>query len=273
MSEPTPELVLTTPAEPDRIAVVRRAVGGYARVFGADEEMVDDILTAISEACTNAVMHAYPNGDDGLLRVEVSHDDPCLFVKIRDWGGGMSPEVETLETSSLRLGMSLMSALADEFQIRSGPTFGTEVSFIFDLDREPKVPRPRDEPQPISGDTTTVIDADGPGGLAALKSALSMLAARADFSLDRLADLQLLSEVLVERGTPAADAQLRVSIDEREDGLHLTIGPLRDGAIVPSTDDEGGLAGLHRIVQRLTTEARSVPRDDGEHLEVLVSRV
>ena len=62
-----------------------------------------------------------------------------------------------------------------------------------------------------------MIDADGPGGQAALKSALSMLAARADFSLDRLADLQLLSEVLVERASPASnDAHFRVSIDERE---------------------------------------------------------
>lgn len=273
MSEPTPELVLTTPAEADRIAVVRRAVGGYARVFGADEEMVDDILTAVSEACTNAVLHAYLGGPGGVVRVEVSHSDPCLFVSIRDWGSGMSPEVESAEVPSLRLGMALMSALADEFQVRSGPTFGTEVSFTFDLDREPQVPRPVDEPQPEEGDGVTVIDADGPGGLAALKSALSMLAARADFSLDRLADLQLLSEVLVERATPSNDSPLRVSIDERETGLQLTIGPLRDGAIIPSSEENGDLAGLHRVVQRLTAQARSIPREDGEHLEVLVSRV
>lgn len=163
MSDAIPELVLMTPAEADRIAVVRRAVGGYARVFGADEEMVDDILTAVSEACTNSVMHAYAGDDLGSVRVEVSHDDPCLFVKIRDWGSGMTPEVDSVETSSLRLGMSLMSALADEFQVRSGPAFGTEVSFIFDLDREPKVPRPTDEPRPDSGAGVTVIDADGPG--------------------------------------------------------------------------------------------------------------
>lgn len=274
MSEPTPELVLTTPAEADRIAVVRRAVGGYARVFGADEEMVDDILTAVSEACTNVVIHGYPEGEIGSMRVKVSHDDPCLFVTIRDWGSGMSPEVDSVEASSLRLGMSLMSALADEFQIRSGPTFGTEASFIFDLDREPRVPRPREEPAPVADHNLTVIDADGPGGLAALKSALSMLAARADFSLDRLADLQLLSEVLVEKGTPARpETPLRVSISELENGLRLTIGPLRDGAIVPSSESNGGFAGLHRIVQRLTTEARSISGDDGEHLEVLVSRV
>ncbi len=272
MSTHTPELVLTTPAEANRIAVVRRAVGGYARVFGADEEMVDDILTAVSEACTNAVMHAY-GGEEGSVRVEVAHSDPCLFITIRDWGSGMSPEVESVESSSLRLGMSLMSALADEFQVRSGPTIGTEVSFIFDLDREPRVPRPRQEPAPGLADGATVIDAEGPGGLAALKSALSMLAAQADFSLDRLADLQLLSEVLVEKSTPAPESSLRVSIDELEEGLRLTIGPLRDGAIVPSADDNGGLAGLHRIVERLTAEARSVPREDGEHLEVLVSRV
>jgi serine/threonine-protein kinase RsbW len=272
MSEPMPELVLMTPAEADRIAVVRRAVGGYARVFGADEEMVDDVLTAVSEACTNAVMHAYAPEHDGSVRVEVAHNDPCLFVKIRDWGSGMSPEVESAEATSLRLGMSLMSALADEFQVRSGPQFGTEVSFTFDLDREPKIPRPLD-PRPELETGVTTIDAEGPGGLAALKSALSMLAARADFSLDRLADLQLLSEVLVERGTPARDERLRVSISEIDDGLRLTIGPLRDGAILPGSDEDGGLAGLHRIVERLTTEARSVPKDDGEHLEVLVSRV
>jgi anti-sigma regulatory factor (Ser/Thr protein kinase) len=261
-----------TPAEADRIAVVRRAVGGYARVYGADEEMVDDVLTAISEACTNAVMHAYPAAEDGAIRVEVAHDDPCLFIRVRDWGSGMNPEVEGVETNSLRLGMSLMSALADEFQIRSGPQFGTEVAFIFDLDREPKTPRPQ-EPRPETEEDVTIIDAEGPGGLAALKSALSMLAARADFSLDRLADLQLLSEVLVERGTPARNGKLRVSISERDDGLRLTVGPLRDGAILPAESENGRLAGLHRIVERLTAEARAIPKDDGEHLEVLVSRV
>ena len=59
--EPEP-MELTLEAEPESLAYMRRVLGRWLRVAGADDDETYEILVACGEACANAVTHAYPGG-------------------------------------------------------------------------------------------------------------------------------------------------------------------------------------------------------------------
>ncbi len=71
MRPPSSGLALDIPAEASNVAVVRHALTGLAQSIGMDDEGVADVQTVVTEACMNAVVHAYPDGrraDRGLRR-------------------------------------------------------------------------------------------------------------------------------------------------------------------------------------------------------------
>jgi anti-sigma regulatory factor (Ser/Thr protein kinase) len=59
----TPDLEITLPARAENVAVVRHAVGGLGEVLEVDDQMLSDIKLAVTEACTNVVVHAYPQAE------------------------------------------------------------------------------------------------------------------------------------------------------------------------------------------------------------------
>ena len=67
-----PDLEITLPARAENVAVVRHAVGGLGEVLEVDDQTLSDIKLAVTEACTNVVVHAYPErrGPDGPARVD-----------------------------------------------------------------------------------------------------------------------------------------------------------------------------------------------------------
>src|ERR1039458_6454270 len=65
----TPDMVLALPARAANIAVVRHAFGALGEAFAVDEQILSNIRLAVTEACTNVVVHAYPDGDEGPLEV------------------------------------------------------------------------------------------------------------------------------------------------------------------------------------------------------------
>ena len=65
MEQAEPDLVLTLPARAENVAVVRHAFGGLADVVDVADQTLSDIKLAVTEACTNVVVHAYPGRDDG----------------------------------------------------------------------------------------------------------------------------------------------------------------------------------------------------------------
>jgi serine/threonine-protein kinase RsbW len=125
-----PAVRLTVPAEAEQVAVVRRALAGAGDALGIDPTIVADMKTAATEACANVVRHAYPDGPNGEIEIEVEHDDARVVVVVRDEGGGIKPRIEPQETA-LGLGLPLMAALSDEFELRHGPSGGTEVRLAF----------------------------------------------------------------------------------------------------------------------------------------------
>ena len=65
----TPDMELALPARAANIAVVRHAFGALGEAFAVDEEILSNIRLAVTEACTNVVVHAYPDDQEGLLEV------------------------------------------------------------------------------------------------------------------------------------------------------------------------------------------------------------
>jgi serine/threonine-protein kinase RsbW len=108
---------------------VRHVLGGIADVLGLDPEVLDDIRLAVSEACANVVVHAYPDGD-GLLVVQVFTSEQTVDVRVRDQGTGMAPRTDS---PGLGVGLPLIASLARTLELSVPPGGGTEVRMAFDV--------------------------------------------------------------------------------------------------------------------------------------------
>jgi anti-sigma regulatory factor (Ser/Thr protein kinase) len=129
----TPDLELKLPARAENVAVVRHAFGGFAEALSVDEQTLADIKLAITEACTNVVIHAYEDDEDGALEVDASIDDRRLTVVIRDRGRGIVPRPDS---PGLGLGLPLIATLAESLELGKDDADHTEVRMTFALDED-----------------------------------------------------------------------------------------------------------------------------------------
>lgn len=274
-----PMLRLSLPARPENIAVVRHALAGLAAELGGMPELVDDIKTAVSEAATNAIVHAYPEGEEGALEVSARvNDGRRLEIVLRDRGIGMQPRPVSMEEPSLRVGLALIGAVADGFEVRGEQGEGTEVRITFDLDRDGDgdgVYGPtRDLPLPEREATHLAVNATEPGS-AAIPKVLELLAARANLSLDRLSDTQLLGDYLSYWSSRAtADSMpLEVSIVDSDGAIDVRIGPLEQGRGREMLE-RGTLPGLgntlERIAENIDIEEENSEKGPVEYLTLQV---
>jgi serine/threonine-protein kinase RsbW len=111
------------------VPLVRHALRGLLSGLDVADDVIADIALAVTEACTNAVVHAYPTGG-GTINVTASHVDGALEVAVRDYGGGMSPRVDT---PGLGVGLPVIAAIARSVEIGSPRDGGTEVRMHFAL--------------------------------------------------------------------------------------------------------------------------------------------
>ncbi|HEY4280837.1 MAG TPA: ATP-binding protein [Conexibacter sp.] len=121
---------LTLPAIADSVPQARGAVVELAEQLGAPSQIVADVALAVSEACTNVVLHAYrDHSEPGTLNIEATLRDGMLEVLVADEGGG----IEAREDSpGLGLGMALMAAVASGLQLDHDGA-ATRVHLTFDL--------------------------------------------------------------------------------------------------------------------------------------------
>ena len=117
------------PAEPRSVTLARTAIARLAAGAGAVDQRLEAIKLAVSEAITNAVVHAYPDGG-GSVYVRVAVVDGQFRVRIVDEGPG--PHVPS-RTPGLGSGLKLIAASADQFTIRRRRTRGTEVDMRWTL--------------------------------------------------------------------------------------------------------------------------------------------
>lgn len=128
-----PDLELTLPARAENVGVVRHLLGGVAEALDIDREQLDDMRLAVSEACANAVVHAYGDGS-GLMDVDIAARGAELLINVRDHGGGMAPRTDS---PGLGVGLPLMASLAESMELLTPPGGGTEVRMRFRLPPPP----------------------------------------------------------------------------------------------------------------------------------------
>jgi serine/threonine-protein kinase RsbW len=260
----TDEVTLALPARPENVAVVRQALAGVADALEIEVALAADMKIAVTEACTNAVLHAYDDMD-GPLEVRMRRLDGQLAVAVRDRGPGFKPLPAERDESPLGFGLALIASLADAFAIRGG-THGTEVEMSFDLTPEVGEGMPPAAAGPLGvGGATAASDAvvlsapTGPLAQPVLGRVLSLLAARVDFSIDRLSDAQIVSDALAAHvGGQALTGRVEVAVEEADRSLILRVGPLRDGggdALVAATE----LPGLGRLLPQLADDIEVEP--------------
>jgi anti-sigma regulatory factor (Ser/Thr protein kinase) len=112
---------LTLAAEPESMAYMRRVLGRWLRVAGADDAETYEILVACGEACANAVAHAYQAGEAASYVVEASRRGGTIELEVRDFGRWRAPHV-----GSQGRGLRLISQLVDAVEIDRATT-GTVV--------------------------------------------------------------------------------------------------------------------------------------------------
>lgn len=119
----------TYEATPCAVAKARNRLAEFAAAAGATSAQVDAVRLAASEAMTNAVRHAYADGE-GEIQVNAAVVSGELWILIADQGVGLRPHADR---PGLGLGLGLISQVSDDFAIVSRATGGTEVRVRFNL--------------------------------------------------------------------------------------------------------------------------------------------
>ena len=126
----TDQLTLNVPGKAEYVGTVRIAVAHIASRAGFDIEAIDDIKVAVSEACTNIILHAHENTAYN-YDVQVELDEKDLTITVEDGGAGFGVEdyVPPIpgESRGSGLGIFIIKALMDEVDICSEPGAGTRI--------------------------------------------------------------------------------------------------------------------------------------------------
>ena len=125
-------------------AFARTAVACFAAQMDPTLDELGDIKTAVSEAVTNAIVHAYPDAIGKVnLRVQIL-DGNVLEIMVRDWGQGIAdigkarePLYTTGGEERSGMGFTIMESFMDRLSVRSTPGKGTRVTM-----RKKILPRP-----------------------------------------------------------------------------------------------------------------------------------
>ena len=124
---------LTIPAKPEYVTLVRLALTGLAGLRSLSDETLGDLKLAVTEAASNSVRHAYGNGD-GMVEVVYELAQDRLIVEVNDNGQGFvrrDAAVHRDELDEGGLGIAIIQALADEFEIGSRPGgTGSRLRFV-----------------------------------------------------------------------------------------------------------------------------------------------
>ncbi|MFO7245837.1 MAG: anti-sigma F factor [Thermaerobacter sp.] len=117
----------------ENVAVIRYAVAAVASQLPFTIPEIEEIKVAVSEAVTNAVVHAYP-GEPGVVRVRVEVDDRELTVTVEDDGVGIEDVARarrhgwSSDPERLGMGFYFMEEFMDVVEVSSAPGQGTRVT-------------------------------------------------------------------------------------------------------------------------------------------------
>jgi serine/threonine-protein kinase RsbW len=265
------ELRLVLPARAENVAVLRRAVFGLGDALGIEHGDLADLQTIITEAAMNVVQHAYEDSE-GPLEMVAGRRGDGLEVAIRDQGAGFRPRPADPGRGDLRLGLPLIAALSDGFEISGGPGRGTTVKVRKLIAPESeRVENAAAAKAAATEETALSFDSEAPAA-AVLSHVIGMLASRADLSIDRLADSQLLGDAV--SAAPLrefSEGRMEITITDREGCLEMRVGPLVSGGserLLREMELPGPLKGSLRA---LASEVEVESADGAERLLIKIN--
>jgi anti-sigma regulatory factor (Ser/Thr protein kinase) len=241
---------------------------GIGDELALDAELLDDLKTAVSEACNNVVMHAY--GEDvGPMTVDFGIEDGQIETSVRDRGGGIrrvSPS-----TDRMGVGLAVISALADRSEFIDLPGGGTEVRMSF-TGRATALERAdfqngQDWPKHLDGDVVARVSSARllRGVLGRLTRAV---AAQVHFSVDRFSELYPVTDAIAAHAMSAASSLgIGFAIVSESRRLELTIGKFRNGSSAGFREDAQAASPLKLLADEVSVE----PDGDSELLRVVVA--
>jgi anti-sigma regulatory factor (Ser/Thr protein kinase) len=261
-----PGLLFVLPATAENVAILRHAVGGVAETFGMDPIAVADLKTIVTEACTNAAVHAYGE-EGGPLEVQVVPEDEAINVTVRDHGSGIRPRPD-LNESRLRLGLPLIAALSTSFSISGGLGQGTEVVMRMDLKASDEQLERESLTPPDSVPGTAIEVSDERLGAPVIGRVLAVLAARTDFPVDRLTDTMLIADALAANAAAGfEDGNIRMVVEDGDGSIKVRVGPMQEGAAA-RLRSELEIPGLGATLEQLADEVSVDEDSDGEFLSL-----
>ena len=126
---------LEFPSRSSNEGFARTAAACFAAQLDPTLEEINDVKTAVSEAVTNAIVHAYPDTLGRIVRKLRLREDHSLEIVVRDWGVGIA-DVEQARTPLFTtgneersgMGFTIMESFMDSLKVRSAPGKGTTVT-------------------------------------------------------------------------------------------------------------------------------------------------
>ena len=244
-------------SRPESVSLVRSVLSAIADSTGLGQSLLNDLKTAVSEACNNVVLHAY-GVVPGQLLVTIEILPTSIDINVRDHGRGIRQLAA--EEGRMGLGLGLMTALSTRVEFRSPHDGGTEVRMSFerwmgaDGSHRPALP-PADElptePVPtLPG--SIVVHLSSPALIGPVFGRLARaVAATSGFSVTRFHDLYPIADALAEYASRAVEGPVSFSIDSSRRIMELVGGPFNEAP-------EVGAFG--ELVDRI-----SVERDNAGH--------
>ena len=266
MTATATELRLVLAGTAENLALVRQALAGFADAVGIDDLTLGDLKQIATEACMNAVVHAYPDGEAGRVEVRAVAADGSVELRVRDWGAGFRPRPADADRLSLRLGLPLIASLSTRFEIISSSEGGTEiVAVVSTTGAEPEDPGAA-VPAP---DHSEVAVTAGSAARPVIARVIALAATRAGLSLDRMSDSVLLGDVISTHDAgDFPDRRLGVEVDDAVQGaLVVRVGPFVDGG-AQRLLDHMEVPGMGVSISKLADRVETEPGQDGDYVVI-----
>jgi len=138
MSTQPMKMSMKIPCSSEFVGIVRLAVSGAASLMNYSIEEIEDIKISVSEACTNAIQHAYGDNPDPtkeFIDITIIQHATKLEINIKDYGKGFDTtvlgteeqKIKSHEKLGLGLGLTFIKSLMDETELTSIPGEGTTI--------------------------------------------------------------------------------------------------------------------------------------------------
>jgi serine/threonine-protein kinase RsbW len=128
-------------SNPNNLITVEEFVNYFAKDIGVPQSRMDGLMLSVTEATTNAIIHANKCDETKLVKIDVKIEDSKVIITVKDEGIGFNPgkipdptEPENLLKDSGR-GIYLMRFYMDDLKYKVTPT-GTETILVLNLDNE-----------------------------------------------------------------------------------------------------------------------------------------